>query len=251
MTDKKKILIIAANPNPETYGHLTLDDEIREIRKALSSSRQRDEFDLSFPEIAATYQDLQLSILNESPHIVHICGHGAGVKGLMLANKAGKAKFVDTEALSTLFKLFSESVECVVLNACYSSEQAEAICKHIEYVIGMNQPIGDRSAKEFAFGFYSALGNGRSYEFAYDFGCSSISIGGSKKYVDVPELYRRPSLTTTPSWASTLGLIHCQIIHQPFYWIGQLIIRLSLDRFPTNLHGTQCCFQYSNKSKSN
>ncbi|HHP7243818.1 MAG TPA: SAVED domain-containing protein, partial [Elainellaceae cyanobacterium] len=209
MSDRKKILIIAANPEAEKYGRLSLDKEIREIRDVLRSAQQRNQFELAFPQVAATYQDLQTSILNENPQIVHICGHGTGEKGLMVSDQAGRAKLVDAEALSRLFKLFADYVECIVLNACYSSEQAEAICQHIEYVIGMKQPIGDRSAREFAFGFYSALGNGRSYEFAYDFGCSSISIGGSKKYVDVPKLYRQPPSTTTPSlgiyaWADPL-----------------------------------------------
>lgn len=199
MSDKKKILIIAANPEPEEYGRLSLDNEIREIQDVLRSAQQRDQFDLAFPQVAATYQDLQSSILNENSQIVHICSHGTGEQGLMFSDSAGRAKLVDTEALSRLFKLFANQLECVILNACYSSEQAKAICQHIEYVIGMNQPIGDRSAKEFSFGFYSALGNGRSYEFAYEFGCSSISIGGSKQYVDVPELHQRPPLTTTPS----------------------------------------------------
>lgn len=209
MSDKKKILIIAANPEPEKYGRLSLDSEIREIQDVLRSAQQRDQFELAFPQVAATYQDLQSSILNEDPQIVHICGHGTGEPGLILSDQADRAKLVDAEALSRLFRLFADQLECVVLNACYSSEQAKAICQHIEYVIGMKQPIGDRSAKEFAFGFYSALGNGRSYEFAYDCGCSSISIGGSKKYVDVPELHRQPPLTTTPSlgiyaWADPL-----------------------------------------------
>lgn len=209
MSAKKKILIIAANPEPEKYGRLSLDSEIREIQNVLRSAQQRDRFELTFPQVAATYQDLQSSILNENPQIVHICGHGTGEPGLMLGDQADRAKLVDAEALSRLFRLFADQLECVVLNACYSSEQAKAICQHIEFVVGMNQPIGDRSAKEFAFGFYSALGNGRSYEFAYDFGCSSISVGGSKKYVDVPQLYRRPPLTRTPSlgiyaWAAPL-----------------------------------------------
>lgn len=176
-----------------------MDSEIREIQDVLRSAQQRDQFELAFPQIAATYQDLQSSILNENPQVVHICSHGTGKQGLMFSDNAGRAKLVDAESLSRLFSLFSDQLECIVLNACYSSEQAKAICQHVEYVIGMNQPIGDRSAKEFSFGFYSALGNGRSYEFAYEFGCSSISIGGSRQYVDVPELHRRPSLTTTPS----------------------------------------------------
>jgi hypothetical protein len=199
MNNKKRILIIAANPEPEKHGRLDLDQEIREIHEVLQSAQLRDQFELSFPQVAATYRDFQTAILKQKPQIVHICGHVTGTNGLMFCNDAGQAKLVNAEALAGLFELFADQVECVVLNACYSAEQAQAICQHIEYVIGMNQPIGDRSAQEFSFGFYSALGEGGSYEFAYEYGRSSISIGGSAEYADVPKLYRRLLPTTTPS----------------------------------------------------
>ena len=57
---------------------------------------------------------------------------------------------VSTEALAGLFALFASSVECVVLNACYSAVQAEAIAEHIPHVIGMSQAISDQAAMEFA-----------------------------------------------------------------------------------------------------
>jgi AAA-like domain len=70
---------------------------------------------------------------------------------------------------------------CVLLNACYSEVQARAIAQHIPYVIGMNQAIGDTAAREFAVGFYDALGAGRDIEFAYRFACNSIQMA------DIPE----------------------------------------------------------------
>jgi hypothetical protein len=90
----------------------------------------------------------------------------------------GTAKLVSSEALSSLFSLFSEQVKCVLLNACYSEFQAKAISQHVDYVIGMSQAIGDRAAIEFAVGFYTALGAGRSIEFAYQLGCNAIQLDG-------------------------------------------------------------------------
>jgi hypothetical protein len=49
-------------------------------------------------------------------------------------------------------------VECVLLNACHSAKPATAISEHINYAIGMNQPIGDKAAIAFAIGFYDGLG---------------------------------------------------------------------------------------------
>jgi len=50
------------------------------------------------------------------------------------------------------------------------------IAEHIEYVIGMNQAIGDKAASAFAIGFYQALGAGRPIEDAYKLGCVQIRL---------------------------------------------------------------------------
>jgi hypothetical protein len=72
-------------------------------------------------------------------------------------------------------------LECVVLNACYSEAQANAIAQHIPYVIGMSDAIFDKTALKFAVGFYDALGDGWSYEKAFEMGKSAIAIE------DIPE----------------------------------------------------------------
>jgi len=69
------------------------------------------------------------------------------------------------------------------LNGCYSKAQANEIAKHIPYVIGMNQAIGDKAAIAFAVGFYDALGAGRSIEFAYNFGCTAIQLEGIAEHL--------------------------------------------------------------------
>ena len=55
---------------------------------------------------------------------------------------------------------------------------AEAIAKHISFVIGMNKAIGDEAAIEFAVAFYDALGAGESFEFAHRFACNAIQLAG-------------------------------------------------------------------------
>ena len=198
---KKEILFLAANP--VSTSQLRLDEEIREIEAGLQRSKYRDRFQLK-QQWAVRPRDLQRALLDSSPRIVHFSGHGVGQsthsasaegtrkivvpdsqqpseEGLILENPSGKPQLVSTEALASLFELFAQSVECVVLNACYSERQASAISQHIPYVIGMNQAIGDRAAIEFAIGFYDALGAGRSVEFAYKSGCSAIQLA------DIPE----------------------------------------------------------------
>lgn len=105
---------------------------------------------------------------------------------------------ISSGALAKLFKLFAERVECVVLNACYSESQAEAIVTHIDYVIGMSHAIGDRAAIEFSVGFYTALGAGESVEFAYEMGCNAIELEGIPEHL-TPILYKKNNLLADPT----------------------------------------------------
>lgn len=70
-----------------------------------------------------------------------------------------------------------------MLNACYSEIQANALAQHIDYVIGMNQAIGDKAAIAFAIGFYQALGAGRTTEEAYKLGCVQIRLQGIPEHL--------------------------------------------------------------------
>lgn len=81
-----------------------------------------------------------------------------------------------------LFELFQQQVECVLLNACYSEVQAQAIHQDIDYVIGMNKEIGDEAAVKFATGFYDALFANRTLEDCYELGCASINLEGIPEY---------------------------------------------------------------------
>jgi SMODS-associated and fused to various effectors sensor domain/CHAT domain len=186
---KKRILVVAANPRNTT--HLRLATEVKEIDKAIQQAQKRSKFEVLKPCLASTYRDLSLALANNNPQIVHFCGHGEGDKGLVLEDITGQAMLVDSNTLAGLFKLFADQVECVLLNACYSEVQAEVIKQHIDYVIGMNQPVGDRAAIEFAIGFYDALGTGKDYEFAYNFACNRISQPDIQQ-ADIPILKKKP-----------------------------------------------------------
>lgn len=175
MATPKTILIAAANSSNDT--RLRLDVEVRDIREGLRLAKHRDQFVLE-QQWATRVRDLRRAIQDHQPTIVHFCGHGAGDKGLVLEDNDGKSQLVSTEALANFFELFSDEVECVVLNACFSEVQAKEIVKHIPYVIGMSEAIGDKAAIEFAVAFYDSLASGKDYEKAYKFGCSAIEMAG-------------------------------------------------------------------------
>ncbi|NES91528.1 CHAT domain-containing protein [Okeania sp. SIO2B9] len=194
----RKILILSANPKSTSY--LRLDEEMREIKEGLRRSPSRDLFLIESAE-ATRYRDIRRAILDYQPNIVHFSGHGAGHDGLVFEDETGSQKLVDTEAIAGLFQLFSEQVECVVLNACYSEYQAQEIVKYINYVIGMSQAINDRAAIEFAVAFYDALGAGQTYDFAYQLGCNAIMIAGIPQEL-IPQLSAKNSENSIPKTAT-------------------------------------------------
>jgi AAA-like domain/CHAT domain len=213
----KKVLILAANPLQTVQ--LRLNREIEEIRTTLQLSENRDRFEIE-SRGAVRPNDLQQYMLDIQPQIVHFSGHGVGGSdpdqeanrkfvvtdtnlapaGLVFEDEAGQSQLVSGEALAKLFNLFNKYVECVVLNACYSEVQAQAIVRYIPYVIGMNQAIGDEAARWFSQGFYRAIWADRSIEDAFAFGVNEIELQGQQKIPAelTPVLLRQSDVAQPP-----------------------------------------------------
>jgi hypothetical protein len=194
----KKILILAANPIDTV--RLSLDREVGEIRTTLQLSKNRDRFEIA-ARGSVRPNELQQYLYDLQPQIVHFSGHGLGEpiadnearssrkltpilddelqpQGLMFEDDNGRSKVVSGAALASLFDLFKDRVVCVVLNSCYSAQQAQEISKHIPYVVGMNRAIGDIAARKFSQGFYRAIWDGRSIEEAFASGKNTIELDG-------------------------------------------------------------------------
>ncbi|MEM8777258.1 MAG: GUN4 domain-containing protein [Cyanobacteria bacterium P01_G01_bin.49] len=190
MTNQKfKILILAAIPHG-----LRLDAELRFISECIRGAARRDMFDTSI-KTAVRPRDIRRAIREEKPQIVHFCGHGKEDGSLLLEDDGGNNKLVSPQGLAALFQQHSDYVKCVVLNACYSEKTAESISQHINYVIGMNKPIGDKAAIEFAEGFYDGLGyeqedNQDVFQKAFDEGLVAIALEDfSQKSIPVLKSY--------------------------------------------------------------
>lgn len=170
---KKRILFLGAN---SLNSPLTLDQEIRNLQVILKLAKERDNLEIS-QEWAVTIDSLIQAMLDVSPTIAHFSGHG-NKSGIILKNEMGKPKIVSADALSSMFKLFKEVTHCVVLSACYSEHQAQAIRLHIPYVIGMSCNISDSAAFAFSTGFYKGIGAGKDILFSYELGKTTISLEG-------------------------------------------------------------------------
>lgn len=159
MDAKTKILFFASNPKDVTP--LNLDEEIRSITTKIRASEHRDALDL-ISRWAVRPDDLLQELNTHKPTVVHFSGHGSSSGELVLMDDLRQAKTVSPDALKALFSTLRDNVRLVVLNACYSKTQAEAIAQVIDCVIGMNTSIGDNAAITFAASFYRAIGFGCS-----------------------------------------------------------------------------------------
>src|SRR5262249_40289409 len=122
-------------------------------------------------------------------HVVHFSGHGSSTEEIILLDKQGKPKPVSKEALISLFSTLKDNIRLVLLNACFSRPQAEAITGEVDCAIGMSRAIGDDAAITFAASFYRAIGFGRSVKDAFDQGKTALLLEG------IPE-ERTPALMT-------------------------------------------------------
>ncbi len=170
-----KILFLSADPTDATK--IRLGQELRDIRERLQLSRFRDRFLLESRE-SIRPGDISQVFFDVKPQIVHFAGHGKSTGELCVEDILGKTNPIKPNALAELFKLLTEHINCVVLNACYSEIQARAIAQHIPYVIGMSKEIADQAAIAFYVGFYEALGANYTIEEAFNFGRVKMKILG-------------------------------------------------------------------------
>ncbi len=159
-----KILFLAANPIDKE--RIQTDKEHRVLVAELQRGRHRDKFQFLLPQIGATASEL-LRAMNDKPNIVHFSGHGE-TNGILIANENNQTQLMPLPALLRLFKPLKGVVQIIVLNACYSAEQAKALSESGPYVVGHNMPIEDPAAISFSRGFYNGLGEGKSFEEAYN-----------------------------------------------------------------------------------
>ncbi len=161
---KTKILFLAANPADQS--RIQTDLEHRILKNELQLGGQRDKFEFLLPQFAVTVSEL-LRAMNDKPNIVHFSGHGM-TEGIAITTNDNQTQLVPIPALQRLFKSLRGIATIVILNACYSAAQAKVISEFGMYVVGNNLPITDPAAISFSKGFYNGIGEGKSFEDAFN-----------------------------------------------------------------------------------
>jgi TPR repeat protein len=192
---KVKILFFAADPNSvreRSTGRLQLDEEIRQIRREVSTANRRNSLDID-EHWAARPGDLVQALRETRPRVVHFSGH-CGHAGLVLVGSdTSRGKSVDGSALAKLFEVYGGDVQVVVLNACLSLPQAEAIAAVVGCAIGTNNEISDEAAITFSSAFYAAIASGNSVKAAFDKAVLALALEHFKER-DCPQLVVGPGV---------------------------------------------------------
>jgi hypothetical protein len=191
----KTLLILAANPLGTP--HLRWDQELRAIDGELERSSQRDQFQIK-SALAVQWSDWRYQLVKHRPEIVHFVGHGHGQPGLVMEREGGGVQEIPGDRLADLFNSIPE-VRCVVMNACKTDRQGEAVALHIPYVVSTRQSVGGVSAREFSAAFYGCVFAGCDYAQSFQIGKGSVLDNVNRfRYFLRPDPQKRPKTITTP-----------------------------------------------------
>jgi len=167
------VLFLAANPVQIPL--LQLGEECRAIEDKIRTARFRDQLQFR-SRWAARPDDLLQALHEHDPAVLHFSGHGAGAQGLCFLAEDGGIFCVSSEGLGQVIRAAGDGIQLVVLNACYTKLQAEALAAHVPCVIGMPDVIGDKAAILYAAELYRALAFGKSVAIAHQCGLASLTM---------------------------------------------------------------------------
>jgi hypothetical protein len=170
-------LFLSANPIDASYL-----EAVKEYKKALDITIRltiyRDQFKLE-QGYEVSLKDIQDLLERFSPDIIHFTGHGSRDGALVFQNsQTDRIERASISAIEELFRIINKkkNIKCVLLSSCYSEDQAEAISRHVDCVIGMSREISIDAANAFTKGFYRGLGNGFDVKSAFELGCNQIEL---------------------------------------------------------------------------
>ncbi len=197
-------------------------------------------------------------------HVVHFVGHGqAGEQSLLvLEAEDGRADPIPAEEFAEL--IAEPTTSLVVLNACQTAAASEVfqntareiLKRRVPSVIGMQVPVMDRAAVEFARSFYGAWAAGEPIEAALAYARRLISQESPGAAADwsIPVLYLGPTdgpllQLETPALQTPLPLkILRWALAAVFFLLGAVFLLLQVPNIArsvrTELPGIRCTWPY-------
>lgn len=161
------IAFFAADPRRYKQSRLGLGEEWRVIDDAIWQSEFRSKLDIH-PIWATRPRDIQRWLNRKRPAIVHFAGHAEEDGSLVLDSGSGEPARLAPAELAGLLSDFTDTIRCVVLNACFSDTAAEVLAVKLPCIVGTTAQVQDSACIEFSASFYQAIGYGNTLRNAYE-----------------------------------------------------------------------------------
>lgn len=166
------ILYLASNPTVQPP--LDLPEEARLLKRELEHRAGIDGFKLSYCWNVRP-ADMLTALHQEKPAIAHFSGHSESGQ-LVFHGQGGGPLHVSYDDIADAFRVSTTSIQVAVLSACYTTDLAAMLIKHVDFVVGMTGKVENRAVRAFTLAFYGALAGGASAQKAFDLGCSALAM---------------------------------------------------------------------------
>lgn len=192
-----KIRTLFLEANPFTTTQPGLDESVCTIRNELQHLRNL-VFDSGW---AASIDDLKSELEFYPSDIVHFIG--LTDEGIFLPRKLGELNPLSDGALALRFSRFSPRTRLVILDGCYTSEQAKALAEVVDCVIGISDSTDAYRNLWFTMDLYSHISKGASIQEAFDRSklsmpsSTSVKLLGKKSTVVLLPHDPRVNMSTT------------------------------------------------------
>jgi hypothetical protein len=191
-----EILFFEANTSNNDI--LATGREIRTIEEKLREVSSGSNWRVT-PVTAVRPEDWRLRLNTHHPDIVHFSGHGSELGKLLMVGEMERAQAVSPSAFKDLFRVFKGKIRLAVLNACNSSQQAQAISEEIDCTIGMDGEISDNTSIAFVAALYQGLKLGHSVRNAFEQAKLELQLRGLKGD-ELPRLFTHPGIDASQIW---------------------------------------------------
>lgn len=180
-----------------SQGDLRLDEEIRRVKATVKASTHRDQVVIEHLP-AATPGDLLDGLTSFRPHVVHFSGHANETVLVFDSGEVehGAGNLVSARAFKSAIDAVDEPPVLVVLNACESAAQLQALLGKVAIAVGMSDSVGDGDAITFATRFYRTLAEGQSVNAALSTARADMEMSGLPDH-DLPTMAVLPGIDPT------------------------------------------------------
>lgn len=184
-----RILYATASPD----GDLRVSQEIRRVKIAVATALHRDSIDIEHaPDV--TPSDLLDHLTRFQPHVIHFSGHANGdVLVFDDGTLEGGERVIPISLFMDAVSAPDQKPSLVVLNACESAENLEALLGGVPLAIGMAASVGDADAIVFATRFYRAVADGQTVESALTISRVEMQMNGLPDH-DLPTIVAAPGV---------------------------------------------------------